>query len=36
MIPKIKDIVGRALSRIGPYKELDKNTQVVALIDDVS
>lgn len=35
-VPKIKDIVGEALPRIGNYKELDNTKQVVALIDDVS
>lgn len=34
-IPKIKDIIGRALPRIGAYKKLDNTKQVVALIDDV-
>lgn len=35
-IPKIKDVVGEALPRIGTYKHLDNTKQVVALIDDVS
>lgn len=34
-IPKMKDIIGRALPRIGAYKQLDNTKQVVALIDDV-
>lgn len=34
--PKVKDIIGRALPRIGAYKKLDNRKQVVALIDDVS
>ena len=34
--PKINDIIGNALPRIGPYKKLDNTKQVVALIDDVS
>lgn len=34
--PKIKDIIGKALSKIGAYKQLDNTRQVVALIDDVS
>ncbi|KAJ8957488.1 hypothetical protein NQ318_020514 [Aromia moschata] len=33
-IPKVKDIVGRALPRIGAYKKLDNTKQVIALIDD--
>lgn len=35
-VPRINDIIGRALSRIGPYKKLDNTKQVVALIDDVN
>lgn len=35
-IPTVKNIIGRALPRIGPYKKLDNTKQVVALIDDVS
>jgi hypothetical protein len=35
-IPKIADIIGRALPKIGAYKKLDNTKQVVALIDDVS
>ncbi|XP_050301908.1 dihydropyrimidine dehydrogenase [NADP(+)] [Anthonomus grandis grandis] len=31
---KIKDVIGRALPLIGPYKSLDNTQQVVALIDD--
>ncbi|XP_013169290.1 PREDICTED: dihydropyrimidine dehydrogenase [NADP(+)] [Papilio xuthus] len=33
-VPKIKDVLGEALPRIGPYKKLDNTKQVVALIDD--
>lgn len=33
--PKVNDVIGAALSRIGPYKKLDNTKQVVALIDDV-
>jgi len=32
--PKIKDQVGRALSRIGQYNDLDNQDQVVALVDE--
>lgn len=35
-IPCIKDVIGKALSHIGTFKELDPKRQVVALIDDVS
>lgn len=35
-VPKINEIIGRALPRIGAYKQLDNTKQVVALIDDVS
>lgn len=35
-IPKIQDVIGRALPKIGAYKKLDNTKQVVALIDDVS
>lgn len=31
---KLADVVGRALSHIGTYKDLDNKKQVVALIDD--
>jgi uncharacterized UBP type Zn finger protein len=34
-VPAIKDVIGRALPMIGPYKKLDNTEQVVALIDDV-
>lgn len=34
-VPKIKDVLGEARPRIGPYKKLDNTKQVVALIDDV-
>ncbi|CAH0397772.1 unnamed protein product [Chilo suppressalis] len=33
-VPRIKDVVGAALPRIGAYKNLDNTKQVVALIDD--
>lgn len=33
---KVGEVIGSALSRIGPYKKLDNKKQVVALIDDVS
>ncbi|XP_045772205.1 dihydropyrimidine dehydrogenase [NADP(+)] [Maniola jurtina] len=33
-VPRIKDILGEALPRIGAYKKLDNTKQVVALIDD--
>ncbi|CAH2036954.1 unnamed protein product, partial [Iphiclides podalirius] len=33
-VPKIQDVLGEALPRIGPYKKLDNTKQVVALIDD--
>ncbi|PZC82287.1 hypothetical protein B5X24_HaOG210843 [Helicoverpa armigera] len=33
-IPKIKDVLGEALPRVGTYKHLDNTKQVVALIDD--
>lgn len=35
-VPKIKDVLGEALPRVGTYKHLDNTKQVVALIDDVS
>lgn len=35
-VPRIKDLMGEALPRIGTYKNLDNTKQVVALIDDVS
>lgn len=34
-IPKIKEIVGLALERIGTYNDLNNKEQVVALIDEV-
>lgn len=34
-VPKLKDVIGRALKHVGPYKALDNKKQVVALIDDV-
>lgn len=33
---KVGEVIGSALSRVGPYKKLDNTKQVVALIDDVS
>ncbi|KAJ8924809.1 hypothetical protein NQ315_000963 [Exocentrus adspersus] len=33
-IPTVRDVIGRALPRIGAYKQLDNTKQVVALIDD--
>ncbi|XP_044255499.1 dihydropyrimidine dehydrogenase [NADP(+)] isoform X2 [Tribolium madens] len=33
-VPKINEMIGRALPRIGAYKKLDNTKQVVALIDD--
>ncbi|XP_063218840.1 dihydropyrimidine dehydrogenase [NADP(+)] [Bacillus rossius redtenbacheri] len=33
-VPKVKDIIGRSLSMIGSYANLDNKQQVVALIDD--
>lgn len=35
-IPKVNDVIGKALPKIGAYKQLDNKKQVVALIDDVS
>lgn len=35
-VPRIQDVMGEALPRIGTYKNLDNTKQVVALIDDVS
>lgn len=32
--PKIKDVLGAALPKVGSYKSLDNKKQVVALIDD--
>ena len=34
-IPRIKDIVGIALDKIGTYTDLNNKEQVVALIDEV-
>lgn len=34
-IPKIKDIIGEALNKIGPFHNLSTEEQVVALINDV-
>ncbi|XP_050561121.1 dihydropyrimidine dehydrogenase [NADP(+)] [Spodoptera frugiperda] len=33
-VPRIKDVLGEALPRVGTYKHLDNTKQVVALIDD--
>lgn len=33
-VPAVKNVIGQALSMIGPYKGLDNKQQVVALIDD--
>ncbi|CAB3224409.1 unnamed protein product [Arctia plantaginis] len=33
-VPKIKDVLGEALPRVGTFKHLDNTKQVVALIDD--
>ncbi|XP_015119974.1 dihydropyrimidine dehydrogenase [NADP(+)] [Diachasma alloeum] len=33
-VPKLKSVIGKALTHIGPYKQLDNTQQVVALIDD--
>jgi dihydropyrimidine dehydrogenase (NADP+) len=35
-VPAVKNVIGQALSMIGPYKGLDNKQQVVAVIDDVS
>ena len=35
-IPRIKDIIGVALDKIGTYNDLNNKEQVVALIDEVS
>lgn len=35
-VPKVLDVVGSALPKIGVYKKLNSNAQVVALINDVS
>ncbi|KAG8240885.1 hypothetical protein J6590_099847 [Homalodisca vitripennis] len=35
-VPSVRDVVGSALPRIGDYKGLDKEQQVVAVINDVS
>jgi dihydropyrimidine dehydrogenase (NADP+) len=34
-IPRIKDIIGIALDKIGTYNDLNNKEQVVALIDEV-
>jgi len=34
--PRIKDVIGAALDKIGSYNQLDNKQQKVALIDDVS
>ncbi|XP_053667382.1 dihydropyrimidine dehydrogenase [NADP(+)] [Anopheles marshallii] len=33
-VPRVQDVLGTALPRIGDYKKLDNTKQVVALIDD--
>jgi len=33
-VPKIKDVIGSALDRIGTYADLNNKEQVVALIDE--
>jgi dihydropyrimidine dehydrogenase (NADP+) len=33
-VPKLKDVIGRALDKIGTYNSLNNKQQVVALIDD--
>lgn len=35
-VPKVKDVIGKALPRIGAFNDLDLKKHVVALIDDVS
>ncbi len=35
-IHKIKDIIGLALDKIGPYQKLNNKEQVVAIIDEVN
>ena len=35
-IPRIKDIIGIALDKIGTYNDLNNKEQVVALIDEVT
>lgn len=34
-VPEMKDVIGRAVPRIGTYGQLDNKQQVVALIDEV-
>lgn len=34
-IPTVKDVIGKALTHIGSFKELNNKKQMVALIDDV-
>ncbi|KAI0213729.1 Dihydropyrimidine dehydrogenase [NADP(+)] [Lamellibrachia satsuma] len=33
-VPQLKDVIGKALTGIGAFEQLDLNTQVVALIDE--
>uniref|UniRef100_A0A915LVD1 Dihydropyrimidine dehydrogenase [NADP(+)] n=1 Tax=Meloidogyne javanica TaxID=6303 RepID=A0A915LVD1_MELJA len=33
-VPKIKDLIGTALDKVGAYNDLDNSQQVVAVIDD--
>lgn len=35
-VPRVQDIIGLALTRIGKFNDLDKEHQVVAVINDVS
>lgn len=35
-VPRVQDIIGLALPRIGKFNNLDKGEQVVAVINDVS
>jgi dihydropyrimidine dehydrogenase (NADP+) len=34
-IPSVQDIVGRSISKIGTYNDLNNRQQVVAIIDEV-
>ena len=34
-VMKLKDVIGRALDKIGAYNQLNNKEQVVALIDEV-
>lgn len=35
-VPTVQNVIGAAVSKVTPYKQLDNKKQVVALIDDVS